>query len=258
MGGNVGGWWRRWNREPRVELPGPNPNPAMISSSSSNWGKGRGRPDGLAVLAIESATTVVVAVLVSGEQEPFSPTLLHPAVGDGRLVEDRLNENRREKRRSPDGGETTTPPRPGVSTAPRVDLSSSRLRLRVPRNLSRMDLPVSNALSVPVLLNPKKKNTIHHHLPGNNKKKGARYVGEWTFSESSSSSTTSSDENVSNSPDSQLSSEPGAWCFWRPLVRPDEKPESVVAAVADRLTRLSGVSNPAVELLPVELRSISS
>ena len=140
-----------------MELPGPNPNPAMISSSSSNWGKGRGRPDGLAVLAIESATTVVAAVLVSGEQEPFSPTLLHPAVGDGRLVEDRLNENRREKRRSPDGGETTTPPRPGVSTAPRVDLSSSRLRLRVPRNLSRMDLPVSNALSVPVLLNQKKK-----------------------------------------------------------------------------------------------------
>lgn len=77
-------------------------------------------------------------------------------LGDGRLAEERLNEKRRENLRSPVGGDVT--PRPQVDDSivlvlPSVDdLSSSRLRLRDPRNLSLKDLPVNKALRVAVLL----------------------------------------------------------------------------------------------------------
>lgn len=129
----------------------------MISSSSIRSGSGKGRLDGLADLTVASTAELLLAVVrlvvaprAGDVAAAFS--LAAPPTNDRRLVDERLNEKSRENRRSVDGGEVIPRPATGVSIAPHVNLSSSRLRLRVPRNLSRIDLPVSNALKVTVLL----------------------------------------------------------------------------------------------------------
>ena len=77
-------------------------------------------------------------------------------IGNG-AVDERLREKRREKRRSPDGGDVICPTdETGVLTSeteqsmPRVFLSPSRPRL--PRNLFRMDFPVRSRVRRPEFL----------------------------------------------------------------------------------------------------------
>ena len=95
----------------------------MISSSSSNCGIGR------AILDLFSAPDVIPA---------FDKFKFAAAFSLDKEVEDRLRENRREKRRSLDGGEVNGE----TGSLPESFLSSSRLRLR---HLFRIDLAVSNA-----------------------------------------------------------------------------------------------------------------
>lgn len=95
----------------------------MISSSSSNCGKGSGRPDGLDVFVVKSAARLLLADKHGLDEmgETVLSLMKLKLPGDGRLAEERLNENRRENRRSPDGGELTPRPAIGVSTAPAFD-----------------------------------------------------------------------------------------------------------------------------------------